>query len=140
MAKHANASPSAQINMIGEGTTFEGTLRAKSDVRISGCLKGRLHVDGKVFVTRDGAIEGELVATNADVAGRLEGQVEVHERLLLKDTARLEGTVKTGRLVIEEGALFNGDCAMGQRANGKAAAFDAGRPAKAADGKVAHTS
>jgi cytoskeletal protein CcmA (bactofilin family) len=115
MSKQANASLPGQINMIGEGTVFEGTLRARSDVRVSGRIVGKLHVDGKAIVTQEGAIEGEVIATSADVAGTVQGDLHVTERLVLKGSAHVEGNVRTGHLVVEEGAVLNGKCAMGEQ-------------------------
>ena len=114
MAKQTNLVPSNQINMIGEGTVFEGTLKAKSDVRVSGRIVGKLQVEGKVFITQDGFIEGEVVTTNADVAGNIQGDIHVAERLVLKSSGHVEGSIKTARLVVEEGASFNGECTMGE--------------------------
>lgn len=113
MGKQTTPSLPTQINMIGEGTVFEGTLRAQSDVRVSGRIIGKLQVDGKAIVAQEGSIEGELVATSADVAGTIDGDVHVSDRLVLKGSARLEGNIRTGRLVIEEGAVFHGECLMG---------------------------
>lgn len=112
MTRQANVSVSNQINMIGEGTVFEGTFRAQSDVRVSGRIIGKLHVEGKAIITQEGVVEGEIVATSADVAGTVHGDVHVTERLVLKGSARVEGQILTGRLVMEEGAAFNGKCQM----------------------------
>lgn len=104
----------AQVNMIGEGTVIEGTVRATSDVRVSGRIIGKLEVEGKAIVATEGVIDGELSATNADIAGLVEGEVLIADRTVLKSTARVEGTLRTARLVVEEGALLNGNCEMGQ--------------------------
>ena len=111
------AGPSApnQINMIGEGTVFEGTLRARSDVRVSGRIVGKLQVEGKAIVAQEGSVEGEVHAASADIAGTIEGDLHVTDRLVLKGTARVEGNIRTGRLVVEEGATFNGKCLMGEQ-------------------------
>jgi cytoskeletal protein CcmA (bactofilin family) len=103
-----------QINLVGEGTVFEGTLRAESDVRASGKIVGKLDVDGKAIVAESGVVDGEIVATNADVAGRVEGEIRVSERLVLKSTAHVDGNIETDRLVVEEGAVFTGECRMGE--------------------------
>lgn len=113
MAKQKGAIPQ-QINLVGEGTTFEGTLRADSDVRASGRLIGRLEVNGKAIVAEAGTVEGEIVATNADIAGNVQGEIHVEEQLVLKNTARVDGTIETDRLVVEEGAVFTGECRMGR--------------------------
>ena len=103
-----------QINMVGEGTVFEGTLRAESNVRVSGHIKGKLDVDGRVIVTQEGVVEGELHAADADVAGSMRGEIYVSERLMLKSTARIDGTIEAGRIKVEEGAFFAGQCKIGE--------------------------
>jgi cytoskeletal protein CcmA (bactofilin family) len=103
-----------QLNMVGEGTVFEGTLRAESNVRVSGHIKGTLDVDGRVIVTQEGVVEGELRATDADVAGSVQGEIHITERLMLKSTARIDGSIAAGRIKVEEGALFAGQCKIGE--------------------------
>lgn len=115
MAKQSNTAVSNQINMIGEGTVFEGTLTSESDVRISGRVDGKLEVKGKVIIAQEGAVEGEINAASLDVAGRVHGEIVVEERVVLKSSAQVEGNVQTARLVVEEGAAFNGRCQMGNR-------------------------
>jgi len=78
MAKQKGAIPQ-QINLVGEGTTFEGTLRADSDIRASGRVVGRIEVKGKAIVAEAGMVEGEIVATNADIAGNVQGEIRVEE-------------------------------------------------------------
>ena len=102
-----------QVNLVGEGTTFEGTVRAESDVRASGRIVGTLEVEGKTMIAKEGEVEGEIIATNVEIAGQVQGDIRVEERLVLKSTARVDGTIETDRLVVEEGAQFTGECEMG---------------------------
>lgn len=111
MANQSSATQN-QVNLVGEGTVLEGTLRAESDVRTSGRIIGTLRVKGKAIVAEGGAVEGEIYATNADIAGHVEGEVHVEERLVLKSSARVDGRIETDRLVVEEGAQFTGECKM----------------------------
>ncbi len=126
MARQDHTPAPAQVNMIGEGTVFEGTIRAKSDVRVSGRVVGKLIVEGKAILAQEGAVEGELKATNADVAGFVQGQIFVEERLVLKGSARVEGDITVARLIMEEGASFNGACKMGRLDERRAAALKEG--------------
>jgi cytoskeletal protein CcmA (bactofilin family) len=112
----SNLSSPGQVNMIGQGTVVEGTLHAESDIRVSGRVEGTLRVDGKAMIAQEGMIDGELTAANADVAGSIQGEVQVGESLLLKSSARIDGNIETERLVVEEGALFTGECRMGEDA------------------------
>ncbi len=118
MAKQSGVAAPNQINMIGEGTNFDGTLQAESDVRISGRVLGKIDVEGKVIVAQEGVVEGEVKAASLDVAGRIHGEIDVSERVVLKSSAEIEGDIRTGRLVVEEGAVFNGECRTGGRTMG----------------------
>lgn len=111
MATQTN-SVQDQVNLVGEDTVFEGTVRAESDVRASGQILGTLEVSGKAMIAESGSVEGEIIATNADIAGRVQGEIQVEERLVLKSSARVDGTIETDRLVVEEGAQFTGECKM----------------------------
>ena len=114
MAKQVSATTPNQVNIIAEGTVFEGTLKADSDVSVSGRIIGKLEVTGRAVVAPEGTVEGEVTASNANIAGTVQGDLIIGERLLLGSSARVDGTIKTGRLIVEEGAMFNGECQMGQ--------------------------
>ena len=112
MANQPNAVQD-QVNLIGEGTVFEGTVRAESDIRASGRIIGTLDVEGKVMIAEEGSVEGKILATDADIAGEVQGEIHTDERLVLKSTAQVDGVIETDRLVVEEGAQFTGECEMG---------------------------
>lgn len=109
----ARGTVADQHNIIGRETTFEGTLRARGNVHVSGAVRGDVEVEGRTVVMPGGVIDGELVSTSAEIGGRVQGRVTVRERLVLKATAVVEGDIRTDKLVIEDGAMFNGACEMG---------------------------
>lgn len=113
-----------QVNLVGKGTVFEGTVRAESDVRASGRIIGTLEVEGKTMIAEEGSVEGEIIATSADIAGEVQGEIHIEERLLLKSSARVEGKIETDRLIIEEGAQFTGECEMDTSISEEPVAFD----------------
>lgn len=113
MARQNPTTAPQHVNMIGQGTTVEGTFQAKNDVRISGHVVGKVFIEGKAFLTQEGSIEGELKAINADIGGVFKGEIHARERVVLKGTARVDGDIHADRLVMEEGAIFNGRCIMG---------------------------
>jgi len=114
ISKQTDAPGPVQINMIGEGTEVEGTLRAKDDIRISGRIVGSLIVEGKAIIAAGGEVEGDIHGADADIAGTVRGEITVKGRLLLKSSARVEGTIRTSRLIVEEGAIVEGKCEMGK--------------------------
>lgn len=105
-------SVQAQVTLVGEGTVFDGTLQVEDDFRAHGRIIGTLEVEGKAMIAEQGAVEGDLIAANAEIAGQVQGEIHVEERLILKSTAQVDGKIDTARLVIEEGAQFTGECEM----------------------------
>ena len=103
-------NPAEQHNIIGKDTVIEGTLRSSGNVHVSGTVNGNIEVQGRTVVMPDGRVDGEVHSTTAEIGGHVHGQVAVQERLVLKATAVVEGDIRTGKLVIEDGATFTGRC------------------------------
>jgi len=114
MARAAATPDPVAINLIGSGSEVEGTLRSSTDVRVNGKILGDLIVQGKVIIADKGSVEGTVTAKNADIAGTIRGSLTIEERLVLKSTAKIDAAIRTGRLVVEEGAQFEGSCSMGR--------------------------
>jgi len=117
----ASASSSG-LNTLVEGTVIEGTVTAKSDIRIDGIIRGNLNCTGKVIIGETGFIEGQVNCQNAVIQGKFEGTLSVEELLNVRQTAKINGEISTGKLIVESGAVFNVTCQMGKQAtsNGKA--------------------
>ncbi|MFI5170863.1 MAG: polymer-forming cytoskeletal protein [Chitinophagales bacterium] len=102
-------------NRINLGTVVEGTLESDSDLRIEGTIKGTLRTKAKVAVGPTGLIEGDVHCKTADIEGSITGDIEVTEVLTLKASAVVEGNIYTAKIVIENGAHFDGICNMGAK-------------------------
>ena len=100
------------INIIGKGTEIKGDIVANGDIRINGTLVGNLNTNNKLILGDTGLIQGEITANVADISGKIKGKLLVKELVILRETANLEGELITKRLIIEEGAIFNGTCTM----------------------------
>ncbi|MDO5606927.1 MAG: polymer-forming cytoskeletal protein [Capnocytophaga sp.] len=109
-----NTSGGNGSNRIVAETKFKGEVVSKSDFRIDGELEGEIQTAGRLVIGRNGVIRGKVICENADVEGRVEGNILVKNVLTLKSTAYIEGDVEVGKLSIEPGAIFNVACKMGQ--------------------------
>lgn len=108
-----NATDSASINLIGNGTNIVGDIKSNGDVRIDGILTGNISINGKLVVGSTGKIEGNILCQNADISGEINGKINVSELLILKASAKLLGDIITGKISIEPSATFTGTCSMG---------------------------
>lgn len=115
MAKNIeNETPANNINLVGSGTEITGNIISNGDLRIDGILNGNMTISGKVVVGETGKIKGEITCKNADISGSIEGKVTVSELLSLKSTSNIKGDIIIGKLDIEPGTQFNGNCQMSQ--------------------------
>lgn len=106
------------VNMISQGTEIIGTISTKNDLRISGKVDGKVRAEGKTIVTNSGTIKGDLKSAEADIAGKVEGEIMVNNKLILRQSAVVKGDIQTKVLLVEEGAVFEGDCKMGSNISG----------------------
>lgn len=111
MAKnYEQESPS--INLIGSGTIVKGEITSNGDFRIDGTLIGSITSKSKIVVGTTGVVDGQINCQNADFSGKIKADVKVVELLTLKSTTNLIGNIKVGKLAIEPGAQFTGNCSM----------------------------
>lgn len=101
------------VDMVASGTVIEGNISSAKGIRIDGTVKGSISSKGKVVVGKSGVVEGAISCTNADIEGELKSTITVEGLLQLKATAVLLGDIVTGKLAIEPGATFTGNCKMG---------------------------
>ncbi len=104
---------SGELNFLGEGTYIEGKLEAKGSIRIDGRVKGAVKTADTLTVGNNGVVEGKIEARNAVVGGKIEGEINITEKLILESKSTLIGNLRTKKLVIDEGAVFQGKSDMG---------------------------
>ena len=100
-------------NVIGKGTVLEGNIETYGNIRIEGRVNGNIKSKSKIALGHGSHVEGNIAAQNADIEGEVKGKVDIGELLVLKSTAVVHGDISTGKLVVEPGAIFNGNCRMG---------------------------
>ncbi len=105
-----NGSELATI--IGQEATLEGKLMAKHAMRIEGHVKGELTSTDTITIGETGRVEGNLTADNAVVGGQVDGIIKTSGRITLEAGSKFTGDLEASRLVITEGAFFNGRSTM----------------------------
>ncbi|MFQ5863720.1 MAG: polymer-forming cytoskeletal protein [bacterium] len=104
---------SGELNtIIGKGSTFEGTLKVQSTLRVDGKVKGKITTSDSLVVGKEGDINGEVAVKNAIVGGKLRGKLQASGKVVFEANSVFNGELKTSKLVIDEGAIFEGVCSM----------------------------
>lgn len=114
--KKSNEDLSATSNIIGRETLLEGSIESIGNIRVEGKVFGNAKAKAKFVMGSDAYVDGNVVARTAEVAGKITGNIEIAELLILKPSAVINGDILTNKLVVEPGATFNGGCKMGHLA------------------------
>jgi cytoskeletal protein CcmA (bactofilin family) len=97
---------------LDSGTEFHGELSFQDTLRIDGKFEGTIK-DGLLLIIGESAdVNAEIHVATISVSGRLRGDVHAKERVELHASARCYCNLETRVLVVEEGAMFEGGCAM----------------------------
>lgn len=95
---------------IGSGSAVSGNLKISGFITIHGDLDGDLEATGKVIVSEDARVKGNIIAKSAIIGGVVEGNITAPDFIQLFQTASVIGDVSTRKLVLEEGVLLQGHC------------------------------
>lgn len=98
--------------IIGEGTEVNGALNVKGTLRVDGAVDGDIRADS-LIVGESGRIRGNVKGRGVVVGGEVEGNIDAEEIVELKPKARVTGEIRSGKLSVSEGAVFDGQCRMG---------------------------
>ena len=111
MSKQYSSAQEA-LGYLGEDLLIQGTVHTENKIVVSCTLEGSIHGDQEIIVSEKGHVKGEIEGNVVIVAGKINGDMLVHERLEVNSTANLDGEVHvpSGQLLIQEGASMEGQC------------------------------
>ncbi len=114
---HTGGGMETGINVyLGAGTTFEGRLEFTGTAQISGTFKGEIASQGTLVVGNGGQVEGEFKVGQINIAGKVTGNMECSHKAILQRSAVCEGELRTPKLEMEDGAVFQGTISMARHA------------------------
>lgn len=101
------------------GCELLGELRFRDTFRIDGFLKGKVVSDNTLVVGESGHVDAEIDCGTVSIRGTVSGRVQAREKIELLAGSKVTATLVAPRLLIEEGAFFQGDCDMATAASAK---------------------
>ena len=101
--------------VIGPNSSFDGTLRCESGLRIKGTAQGEIACAKSLIIEESAKVNAKVTAMNAVVAGKLDGSIICDGRLEILATGQVTGELTAGVLIIQEGAFFEGHLKMKDR-------------------------
>jgi cytoskeletal protein CcmA (bactofilin family) len=97
---------------LDHGSYLEGELRFDASFRVDGKLTGRVNSAGDLIVGESGEIDGELKVGQIFISGTVRGNIRAMRRVQITPTGKVFAEIDTPALIIEDGATFEGRCAM----------------------------
>jgi len=98
--------------IICKGAVVGGDFSAPDSARIDGEVKGGVSVKGLLILGEKSVVNGDVSAEAAMIGGEVNGNITAKGKVLLMESAKVNGNIKTEVLVVDEHAVFNGECEM----------------------------
>lgn len=94
--------------------SMQGTLSFKDPVnlRINGKFEGALDAKGVLTIGPSANVTADIIGDSVIIEGKVRGKITARASLELLPTAIFDGEIFTFRLIVSEGAIFNGKCQM----------------------------
>lgn len=96
---------------LDRGTRISGKLHFEGPARIDGEVEGE--IQGKnITIGESATVTAQITADSVVVCGKVKGEISASQRIEIRSTARVHGNITAPKLMIHEGAIFDGQCAM----------------------------
>ncbi len=101
---------------VGSTASVTGEATFKGMLRIDGQMSGRISSGtGTLIVGANGRVDADIEVGIATIHGTVKGDIIASQRIDLGRAAKVNGNIQTPSLMIEQGAIFEGNCRMAQQ-------------------------
>jgi cytoskeletal protein CcmA (bactofilin family) len=97
---------------IDKDTEIIGDIRFKDSFRIDGKFKGKILSGSSLIIGETGDVEADIEAGSISINGKVKGTLSATELIEIFSQGRVIGKMVAPKLIIEEGAFFQGSCQM----------------------------
>jgi cytoskeletal protein CcmA (bactofilin family) len=96
---------------LDRGTKITGQLRFDGPARIDGHVDGE--IDAKeITVGESAVVSAQVRAESVVVCGTVKGEITASQRTEIHSTAKVTGNIAAPKLIVQDGAIFEGKCSM----------------------------
>jgi len=119
---HPKSQPESgsKLTVIAKTAHVKGEIKGAGEIRIEGTVKGTLDCSALVLVAPGGRVDGEIRAETSMISGNVKGDIFASQKIELTPTAEVEGNITSPRVLIREGANFDGQVYMTGKKGGNA--------------------
>ncbi|MBJ13148.1 MAG: hypothetical protein CMG62_08780 [Candidatus Marinimicrobia bacterium] len=96
--------------MVGADAVIDGPINLREGIIIYGTVKGPVNTNGPVRVAENGNVHGNIIGSDIRIGGTVSGNLVAAGQVILGKKSILNGDIVYRKLLIEDGAQFNGKC------------------------------
>jgi cytoskeletal protein CcmA (bactofilin family) len=118
VVEHSTASSTAATGSayLDRGAKISGKLHFEGPARIDGQVDGE--IAGKdITIGESAVVTAQVTGESIVVCGKVKGEITASQRLEIRPTAKVSGNISAPKLIVQEGAVFEGNCSMGHEAS-----------------------
>src|SRR5438270_5270429 len=98
--------------LINEGTEIEGKVTFTGTVLLNGRMRGEIVSNDTLVVGEKGVVNASIHAGIVEISGEVVGNISATDRIELHANCRVFGDIEAPVVIIDEGALLEGQCRM----------------------------
>lgn len=100
------------VAFLDKGIEFRGVLTFEGTIRVDGKVEGEIISKGTLILGDDAFVKGSINVGSLISHGKIQGDVVANNKINLLSGSTLNGNIKTPVLIVEEGAIFEGQSVM----------------------------
>jgi len=97
---------------LGRGSKVNGKVAFDGSAQMNGEVEGEITVGHILHIGETASITAQIRASTIVVAGKVRGDITGSQRIELLPSAMVAGNISAPKMVIQEGARFEGHCSM----------------------------
>lgn len=109
--KSKNYSQEGIPTLISKGCVIEGQIKSAAVIQIDGSIIGDVLNAENLIIGENGLIEGNVQTKEIIIFGIINGNVTA-DSIEIKSSGKVSGKIRTQKLQVESGAVYNGILAM----------------------------
>jgi cytoskeletal protein CcmA (bactofilin family) len=106
--KTVNANNEDFNGFLAEGTSLIGDLHFSGTLHLNGNVRGSISTADVLIIGEHATVEAEIKAGEIQIYGKVAGNIQCAGRVEICETGHVRGDVRTPKLIIKEGATFEG--------------------------------
>ncbi len=97
---------------LGRETNFNGVLKFRDSLKIDGRFEGEIESAGFLYIENGAEVKANIRVGSVVIGGAVYGNIVATEKLEMLTTGQVFGNIRTAKLNIADGVVFEGKCEM----------------------------